>query len=748
VKVIAGQREGDTGYVLKVMLDKDGGWGYNAMARVLSTNMHNEFNVRIDHLRLTVQKPEPQDSHGEFRVKQLVRLEGRQNSRGLIVRIEASSRAIVLTTDGAKHDVSFGDLEPVALPNRTQYKNAVWTLDRKGKKISPDCVVLCPRSLGRAAPVRADVLYIHNEFCFLMATEGLTGDKAFLVCPGKKCELVYNFDEKQQKEGVVEKMEAGKVSYGVVMASETAWLKPWFQKMIGLDQDAKGLPKSLQVKGSSVRIYGGAYKGLRGEIREYLGSKVLISLLAKPKLVTVPVSFVAPDDEDTPREKRHPLAGQAPPTPMMTPMSPASPLGLEGDETEAPNVWEPIEDKDVSHDLPGTQKALDNAAADSVKTLFDGSAKKPKPVEDTAAFYSDSDAETAAGDTMPFSKRRRSRIPQGTSALFSDKVEGTSSPVSQSPSALFGTLESARIREVAEVRVTWLRIGLGVKYFNGDQLCKGWIIRVYADTALVVPENEKVSADPERKPIKGSETEAWTCDKRGDMVFVFNGPKKGIKGKVIGFENDTVFIRADSNDKGKHTLLFASASGRDIVRVHKKDAAKYSPEWAQAKGLGETAPAPTPATTDGPPVPIENKTPQAADNDAVQSSIRTPQAADNDAVQSSIRTPQAADNDAVQSNIRSPQSADNDAVQSNIRAPQAADNDAVQSSIRSPQAADNDAVQSSIRTPQAADNEAVQSSIRSPQAADNDAVQSSIGTPQAEDNDAVPPTADADPVSG
>jgi len=377
-------------------------------------------------------------------------------------------------------------------------------------------------------------------------------------------------------------VESGKeVSYGVVMASETSWLKPWFQKMIGLEQDTKGLPKSLTTKGSSVRIYGGAYKGLRGEIREYLGSKVLISLLAKPKLVTVPVTMVAPDDEDTPREKRHPTAGAAPPTPMMTPMSPASPLGLEGDETEAPNVWEPIENKSS---FEGVQGALANIASEPHKTILDGSAKRPKlTAEDTAAYYTDSDTETQQGDVLPLRKRRRSRIPQGSSALFTGSSEDmASSPVTQSPSALFGTLESAMPREMAEVRASWLRVGLGVTYFKGDQLCKGWIIRVYADTALVVPQNEKVSTDPERTPLKGNETGAWTCDKRGDMVFVFDGPKKGIKGKVIGFENNTVFIRAEHSKQGKHTLLFASASGRDIVSVNRKDAAKYSPEWAQA----------------------------------------------------------------------------------------------------------------------------------------------------------------------
>jgi len=344
---------------------------------------------------------------------------------------------------------------------------------------------------------------------------------------------------------------------------------------IGLDQDAKGLPAHLTVKGSSVRIYGGAYKGLRGEVREYLGSKVLISLLAKPKLVTVPIAMVAPDDEDTPREKRHPSAGAAPPTPMITPMSPASPLGLE-DDADAPNVWEPIENKPA---LEGIQGTLD--ASGPHKTILDSSAKKPKPtVEETAAYYTDSDAETQAGDVLPVRKRRRSRIPHGSSGLFTGTSDEPPSPASQSVSALFGTLESAMPREVAELRAAWLRVGLGVKYFKGDQLCRGWIIRVYADTALVVPEHEAVSTDPERLPLKGNETEAWACDKRGDMVYVFDGPKKGTKGKVIGFEANTVFIRAEHNKQGKHTLLFASASGSDVVRVQKKDAAKYSPEWA------------------------------------------------------------------------------------------------------------------------------------------------------------------------
>mmetsp|Transcript_86247 Transcript_86247/g.279201 ORF Transcript_86247/g.279201 Transcript_86247/m.279201 type:complete len:1268 (-) Transcript_86247:78-3881(-) len=593
VKAIGGENEGDTGYVLKVMLDDKKGWGYNAMARVLSMSVTGEFNARIDHLRLTAQRPDPQDTVGEFSVEQLVRLEGRQNSRGMIVRLEAGARAIVLTTDGKKHDVSFGDLEPVALPPRGMYCNKVWTLDRRGTKIIPDALVKAPRTTTRAAPIKANVLYIHNNFCFLKAVEALTGERAYLVCPGSKCEFVFaRAKEKRRdqevKEPAKEAKEAqGSTSYGVTMESETSWLKPWFKKMMGLKEE-RGTPNSIQSMGTSVRIHGGSYKGLRGEVRDYLGDKVRVSLLAKPKLVVVSINNIAPDDYERPRAERFPETSVAPSTPVASPGSPGA-AGFLEDEGH-----EPVDDfwgtpRTPEPPLPPPRPSPDTASGPAATA-----AAPPKAASDTD--------EASSRVVLPTRKRRASRIPRdGAEAGAEGRSprDGESPRVSQSPSTLFGHVPSHSSDR--EVRASWLIAGLGVRYTHESQPCLGWILKVYADTVHVVPDSAEVGDDTVMHPLKGHETRPWLCDARGEMALVFDGPRRGTKGKVIGFEKTCAYIRIENENKGKHSLLFASASGSDLVRVERKDIARFSPAWEKAAEEKQKRPAVpvVPDTPDG-----------------------------------------------------------------------------------------------------------------------------------------------------
>ena len=64
----------------------------------------------------------------------------------------------------------------------------------------------------------------------------------------------------------------------------------------------------LRRKARGVRIVGGSYKGLRGEVRDHQGDKVLIALLSVNKLVLTPLAFVAPDDFAKPRLKHNRLS--------------------------------------------------------------------------------------------------------------------------------------------------------------------------------------------------------------------------------------------------------------------------------------------------------------------------------------------------------------------------------------------------------------------------------------------------------
>jgi len=584
------------------VLDEKGGWGYNATARVLSTSISSEFTARIDHLQLTAQKADPQDVIGEFAVGRLVRLEGRQNSRGLIVRLEAGTRALVLCTDGTKHDVSFGDMEPVALPERRTYQRSVWTMDRKGKKILPGCIVKCPRTYGRTAPIKAEVLYIHNEFCFLKAVDGLVGERAYLVCPGTRCEFVFNLNEQKLAESAAaQPKEAGKTetkeAYGVVMASETNWLQPWFKKMMGIEEE-RGKAGSLKEMGTSVRIHGGAYKGLRGEVRDWLQDKVRVSLLAKPKLVVVKISDIAPDDYERPRSERFPSLTMAPATPNAapgTPFTPASPSeALDGPES-LPALEAPQDLKSFDEPVPGGEPRAEVATDGDATAAAAAPAAAAPAAAAPAVGHSDTDEASSVQGQGP-SKRRKPRLPSAAGSASKPAVEDSSRLVSQSPSALFGQPERPRSRMGADDRAPWLVAGVGVRYTRDSLPCRGWIVKVYADMAHVVSSEAEVGDDSDIHAVKGSETQPLECAKRGEMVYVFDGPRKGTRGKVIGVEKETVYLRIEHADKGKHTLLFASAAGSDMARVQKKDVAGFSKEWEQAaEERGKRPPAAPPA---------------------------------------------------------------------------------------------------------------------------------------------------------
>ncbi|CAK0823220.1 unnamed protein product [Prorocentrum cordatum] len=296
VKVLAGEHEGDTGYVVKVVFNKQSVWDINTAAMVLSPTCSSEFKVRVDHLQLTCEDADPQDEKNEFQVGQLVRLDGQNDSRALIIRIEANSRVVVLATNNKTYIHTFDQIQPVSLPSQRTYQNNLWTLDRKQQKIKPGCVVKAPQAGIKGEPISAKVLYIHDNYVFLEATESLTGDQAFSCCQGGKCEYFWNMNEIKDAEMEAERLkkkaledtelvEVGGMSYGIKMASETSWLKPHLKRKMGVD--IKDNPGVL-AKGAAVRIHGGSYKGLRAEVRESLGDKVRCSLLSINKLVIGP----------------------------------------------------------------------------------------------------------------------------------------------------------------------------------------------------------------------------------------------------------------------------------------------------------------------------------------------------------------------------------------------------------------------------------------------------------------------------
>eukprot|EP00435_Cladocopium_sp_Y103_P044120 s13_g12.t1 len=206
------------------------------------------------------------------------------------------------------------------LRRRNIYTQETFCEDKKRYKIVPFCIVKAPQSYTGSAPVTSEVLYIEKNRVFLRAVEGLVGERAYLVAQGDKCEFVWDPSHMPKGKGkgrrpdlklamqIADKTEpeltSKPMSFGIQMASQISFLKAgWHKKlrstsrrMLGLSERPAGAPTGdTLVPGSAVKITGGNYKGLRGEIRDFLEDRVRISLLSAPKLVEVSINDVQDD---------------------------------------------------------------------------------------------------------------------------------------------------------------------------------------------------------------------------------------------------------------------------------------------------------------------------------------------------------------------------------------------------------------------------------------------------------------------
>merc|ERR1712050_420208 len=111
VKVVEGDHQGDVGYVMSVDFGRGPKWNKDSTARVLASSITTEFSVRIENLQLTAQKADTVIEMDGFTVGELVALDSRGgNSRGVITRLEAGTRAVVLGSDGRKFEVALQEL--------------------------------------------------------------------------------------------------------------------------------------------------------------------------------------------------------------------------------------------------------------------------------------------------------------------------------------------------------------------------------------------------------------------------------------------------------------------------------------------------------------------------------------------------------------------------------------------------------------------------------------------------------------
>eukprot|EP00439_Symbiodinium_sp_Y106_P033704 s243_g4.t1 len=323
VNVIAGEHKGDAGHVERVDLGPKREWGPHTVVQVLTSDF-SSFRASVNDLHKGIEKPETTDQIGEFHVGQLVMVAGRSEGRAIITRLEAGSRALVLGQDGVQGYADLAELQPVELPKRHLYKRQ----DRVKHRIVPGAMVKAPRTLsGKATPIQAEVLWIHQNTLFLKAVEGLVGEKAYLVAPGDKCEFVWNADDlpsrRPQQTMRLPEMSGSDVqpkqmTYGITMASEMSFLRPQWHKKLGLAQPTSRTKGTFLNKGTAVRITGGKYKGYRGEIRDLLGEKARISLLAQTKLVEVPLEHINHDTFTAEKYVRWPGSQQK--TPWSEPM--------------------------------------------------------------------------------------------------------------------------------------------------------------------------------------------------------------------------------------------------------------------------------------------------------------------------------------------------------------------------------------------------------------------------------------------
>ena len=625
VKVLDGAHKGDTGYILKVLLGPpDEEWGMQTMAIVLSSSLGEDFKVYIDLLRKTTQKAETKDESGEYHVEQMVRVDGQ--SFGIIVRLEGNNRAWVLMANGEKRMSTLGELEPVTLPSRKKYADMVFTIDRKGHKIRPGDIVKAPRSFLKTAPIKAEAIYMHGTQVFLKILDGIVGERAYMACNGAKCEYMYDKPDlrptlrptKKDDEAEEPSVTQGTISFGIQMASETSWIKPWARKHLGLEE------KDTLADGAPVRITGGDYKGLRGEVRANLGEFVRVSLLCKPKLVVIGKDNIRSDEYGTGKKKRiKEVAALAAPKTPEVPMSIPAPKSPEGSTTSSrlneEDCWDPdfllappgaIGEAPVTPDAllraPATPDALLSQAPQTPGSLI-GQADGATAANIPAAGPPADGAPAAATPTgvpppgtptgMPPPATPQSvhapATPQSVhapaslaappspagsaSTSHSRKRRASRLPPTRSephsPSVVVAGLEKVG---ATAVREAWLKVGVGVKFKHRERACRGWIVKVYADTVQVVHSEADIGEDRGRIPLKGSDTKPWPCSQRGDIAIVFDGPRRSNWGNVMGLEPGRVLIKAETQSS---TML---GFGKQVIRVDSKDTARYSREWVKA----------------------------------------------------------------------------------------------------------------------------------------------------------------------
>lgn len=603
---------------------------------------NQEFKCSSANLRLSFEVAAPLESVGEYYVGGIV-LVG-QRDIGMIVAIEAPTRARVLCAEGAMKDVAFTELEPIThADSKGKGKGSkglidAWTEDKKGKRLDIASYVSTPSSVDKGPPVKASVKYVHGNYVFMEAIDGRTGDDRFIVGLGRKVELLYKDDRKlpprertknreqdklQQQElalkdqkeslsGGTGMRDISELFGGITMASEISWSnqKQDFVRV----QEGQGGRAGIPPMAENFKITKGIYKGLRCEFRQKVDAKFArVSLLTKPKIVVVPWENLQKDDQAKFKARRIDDGGNIQEIPV--PTTPVAEIEAGTVEPKEKSGSESGAKTGPGSDLDDEPLAIAAAALPAgieEKDLWDPTYllqkdEIPNPdYEATPAKRpSDSDADGASQEGSNRSKKqRKSKIPSRT-GMPDDSV----SESGRSMQSMYRGVNDED-SSIPNTREPWLLEGCAVTFTDdSSKQAQGWIYRVFADTAHLVekdtrvPETANAMQMENVMPRKGSEIVPVLCSKRGEQGLVFDGPKRTASGKIQGADGGVVYLRLEED------MLNIGLSG-DVVEAKKDFVALFSKEWGRKVHAKDT---PRPRAT---PITPSPRSPQSENGTA------------------------------------------------------------------------------------------------------------------------------------
>jgi transcription elongation factor SPT5 len=578
IKAYAGEHRGQSGYIVKVqLLPQQPKWGFGATARCITLvgPEANEWTVLLNHARISVEMGQSDTQVGEFKIADIVKY---GQDVCIIVKLHGK-KATLLDCHNETRVASCGELQPIAVSGlkgagKSRGIRHFWAQDRRGNRVTVGAHVLARhRSVPRG--VKAEVIWIYNHNLFLRAEDLLVGERAFMVVPSAHCEFCWTKEqdvdanikqykkEKEEMELALSQENADNpFGTNVQMASTLDWTKSWFKKLMGQTKPGRGASANMPyTEGECVRITKGSYKGLRAEVRDYVGEKVRLSLLAKPKLVLVDLVYVTKDDYNNRGEKRWlqdkdpkvvrmsnagedyisaPMTPQAPDAPIIIPPSPGSDsdaniLAIAAGTSEKAQgssaellandqkEWDPSFGMEPTSAPATPTNGTETAPSGGDQALSSWS--KMMGDEDEMMGAHEDDSDDAWGS---WGASTTSAVPAEKGAGKKDR----STPLRSTGATPDDSLGGSEAED--EDPFQWLSLGAGVLYKEGGDEKQGWVFKVSPDdddggSVLVVPNEHCPRAgtvplsEMKKLSLMNNELKPASLFVKGDTVAVIRG---------------------------------------------------------------------------------------------------------------------------------------------------------------------------------------------------------------------------------